>query len=124
MDLLDIQFGIAISSTTAAEIRKISERGAVNKKHLWLSLMKKEKTGHRDLLREVIEEKEKKGEAEHGGSKGRKLRTVHEKAQNSVVPIPLSQGWHEEQVDELFSFNLDVRNADEELAEHGGLRIF
>ena len=29
--------------------------------------------------------------------------TVHEKAQNFVVPIPLSNGWHQEQVDELFS---------------------
>jgi protein AATF/BFR2 len=28
---------------------------------------------------------------------------VHEKAQNFAVPIPLPQGWHEEQVDELFS---------------------
>lgn len=28
---------------------------------------------------------------------------MHEKAQNIVVPIPLSNGWHQEQVDELFS---------------------
>ncbi len=29
--------------------------------------------------------------------------TVHEKAQNFAVPIPLEQGWHDEQIDELFS---------------------
>ena len=28
---------------------------------------------------------------------------MHERAQNFVVPIPLSQAWHDEQVDELFS---------------------
>lgn len=65
---------------------------------------------------------------------------MHEKAQNFAVPIPLSQGWHEEQVDELFSslfggvgmkgatsekiVGLDVGNADEGLAELGGLRVF
>lgn len=65
---------------------------------------------------------------------------MHERAQNFVVPIPLSQGWHEEQVDELFSslfggvgmkgataeksVGLDVGNADEGLAELGGLRVF
>lgn len=29
--------------------------------------------------------------------------TIHDKAQNFVVPIPLEQGWHDEQIDELFS---------------------
>ena len=29
--------------------------------------------------------------------------TVHDKAQNFVVPIPHRHGWHEEQIDELFS---------------------
>lgn len=28
---------------------------------------------------------------------------MHDKAVNFVVPIPLEGGWHEEQVDELFS---------------------
>jgi protein AATF/BFR2 len=28
---------------------------------------------------------------------------VHEKVQNFTVPVPLEQGWHEEQIDELFS---------------------
>ena len=74
----------------------------------------------------VQSEKKKRRDAERGASKGRKIRqvsrsvqihgmmadiaiqldrryTVHEKAQNFVVPIPLSNGWHQEQVDELFS---------------------
>ena len=29
--------------------------------------------------------------------------TIHDKAQNFVVPVPLSHGWHDEQIDELFS---------------------
>lgn len=77
-----------------------------------------EEVAYRALLREVIEtrqgggeglsvlrrEKKKKREAERGGSKGRKLRyTVHDKAQNFAVPVPLSRAWHEEQIDELFS---------------------
>ncbi|KAI5894888.1 TRAUB-domain-containing protein [Schizophyllum commune H4-8] len=37
-------------------------------------------------------------------SKGRKIRyDVHEKLQNFMVPIPAYNGWHEEQVDELFA---------------------
>lgn len=79
-------------------------------------LLESEEGAYRSLLREVIEsrgggdvmahrrEKKKKREAERGGSKGRKLRyTVHDKAANFVVPIPFEGGWHEEQVDELFS---------------------
>jgi protein AATF/BFR2 len=73
-------------------------------------------------LSHLRREKKKKREAERGGSKGRKLRyvvkadtdsgdtladisryTVHDKAVNFVVPIPLDQAWHEEQVDELFA---------------------
>ncbi|ADV23884.1 protein BFR2 [Cryptococcus gattii E566] len=133
------------------------ESGINSKREAEKTLMESEETGYRALLREVIEsrsgsgpaadlthlrrEKKKKREAERGGSKGRKLRyTVHEKAQNFVVSIPLSQGWHEEQVDELFSslfggvgmkgatsekiVGLDVGNADEGLAELGGLRVF
>lgn len=95
--------------------------------------MESEEGGYRGLLKEVIDsrsgasggvdlshlrrERKKKREEERGGSKGRKLRyvplhttgtdccryTIHEKAQNFVVPIPLRQGWHEEQIDELFS---------------------
>ncbi|WVO24685.1 protein BFR2 [Cryptococcus decagattii] len=133
------------------------ESGINSKREAEKTLTESEETGYRALLREVIEsrsgsgpaadlthlrrEKKKKREAERGGSKGRKLRyTVHEKAQNFAVPIPLSQGWHEEQVDELFSslfggvgmkgatsektVGLDVGNADEGLAELGGLRVF
>lgn len=87
------------------------------------TLEEHEEGAYRQLLREVIEsragsasaggnidlsylrrEKKKKREEERGGSKGRKLRyTVHEKAQNFMVPVPLEGEWHEEQVDELFS---------------------
>jgi len=28
---------------------------------------------------------------------------VHEKLQNFMVPVPNASGWHEEQIDELFS---------------------
>lgn len=28
---------------------------------------------------------------------------VHEKLQNFMVPVPVHNGWHEEQIDELFS---------------------
>jgi len=65
--------------------------------------------------------------------------TVHEKAQNFVVPIPLSHAWHDEQIDELFSSlfggvrmqgaasegpSLPVTNGSEGLATLGGLRVF
>ncbi|WWC91884.1 uncharacterized protein L201_006833 [Kwoniella dendrophila CBS 6074] len=96
------------------------EVGLASKRDSEKTLMESEESSYRSLLRQVIEsrsgsgpiadlthlrkEKKKKREAERGGSKGRKLRyTVHEKAQNFVVPIPLSNGWHEEQIDELFS---------------------
>jgi protein AATF/BFR2 len=63
---------------------------------------------------------------------------VHEKAQNFTVPIPLSHGWHEEQVDELFSSlfgGVGIKGAVSEtteevggggagLSELGGLRVF
>ncbi|KAL1410864.1 rRNA-processing protein bfr2 [Vanrija albida] len=116
------------------------------------SLLESEEAGYRALLREVIEsrqgssavdlshhrrEKKKKREAERGGSKGRKLRyTVHDKAVNFVVPIPLEGGWHEEQVDELFSSLFGgvglagaVSTTAEEpvnggLTDLGGLRVF
>jgi protein AATF/BFR2 len=67
--------------------------------------------------------------------------TVHEKAQNFMVPLPLSHGWHDEQIDELFSSLLGgagmrgagaetavnasgVIDGDEGLASLGGLRVF
>lgn len=66
---------------------------------------------------------------------------MHEKAQNFAVPVPLSNGWHDEQVDELFSSLLGgagmkgagteagvsasgLINGDEGLASLGGLRVF
>lgn len=116
-------------------------------------LLESEEQGYRALLREVIEsrqgmgvdlshlrrEKKKKREAERGGSKGRKLRyTVHDKAANFVVPVPLAHGWHEEQVDELFSSlfgGIGIAGAMSTLAEPsvgtaagmsdlGGLKVF
>ncbi|TYJ57999.1 hypothetical protein B9479_001358 [Cryptococcus floricola] len=143
--------------TGAGGVIDAIETGINNKRDSEKTLVENEETGYRALLREVIEsrtgsgpaadlthlrrEKKKKREAERGGSKGRKLRyTVHDKVQNFVVPIPLSQGWHEEQVDELFSslfggvgmrgavaetaVGPDVGAADEGLAELGGLRVF
>ncbi|BEI81169.1 hypothetical protein CcaverHIS002_0203290 [Cutaneotrichosporon cavernicola] len=108
-------------------------------------LLEAEEGAYRSLLREVIEsrgggdvmahrrEKKKKREAERGGSKGRKLRyTVHDKAVNFVVPIPLDGGWHEEQVDELFSSlfgGVGIKGAMSTAPETngtdlGGLRMF
>ncbi|WVW86341.1 hypothetical protein I302_108385 [Kwoniella bestiolae CBS 10118] len=136
------------------------EAGLASKRDSDKTLMESEESAYRALLREVIEsrsgsgpaadlthlrkEKKKKREEERGGSKGRKLRyTVHEKAQNFVVPIPLSNGWHEEQVDELFSslfggvgmsgggavaekrVEVDIGQVDGEgLSGLGGLRVF
>ncbi|EJT45538.1 transport-related protein [Trichosporon asahii var. asahii CBS 2479] len=102
---------------------------------------------YRALLREVIEskqgttpvdlmhlrrEKKRKREAERGGSKGRRIRyTVHDKAVNFVVPVPLN-GWGEEQTDELFASLLGgagTKGATSEMpaqenVELGGLRMF
>lgn len=102
---------------------------------------------YRALLREVIEskqgttpvdlmhlrrEKKRKREAERGGSKGRRIRyTVHDKAVNFVVPVPL-HGWGEEQTDELFASLLGGAGAKgatsemppQEAVELGGLRMF
>lgn len=66
--------------------------------------------------------------------------TVHEKAQNFVVPIPFLDGWHDEQMDELFSSLLGgagMKGASAEtavnaggaidtegLADLGGLKVF
>lgn len=71
-------------------------------------------------------EKKKKREAERGGSKGRKLRyTVHEKAQNFVVPTALEGGWHEEQIDELFASLLggQMGDAEEEVVVEGQAEV-
>jgi protein AATF/BFR2 len=62
--------------------------------------------------------------------------TVHDKAANFVVPIPLAEAWHDEQVDELFAslFNaagkagavsaLAPEAANSAFADLGGLRVF
>lgn len=66
--------------------------------------------------------------------------TVHEKAQNFVVPIPFNEGWHDEQIDELFSsllggagmkggsaetaVNAGAAVDAEGLASLGGLKVF
>ncbi|CAG7847893.1 SubName: Full=Uncharacterized protein {ECO:0000313/EMBL:CCA74523.1} [Serendipita indica DSM 11827] len=65
-------------------------------------------------------------------SKGRKLRyEVHEKIQNFMVPIPLiSDGWHEEKIDDLFSSLLGNGIGDGQekqavgMAIRDGFRIF
>ncbi|WVQ94872.1 hypothetical protein IAU59_001956 [Kwoniella sp. CBS 9459] len=142
----------------AGSVVEAIETGLTNKRDSEKSLMDNEESSYRALLREVIEsrsgssgpaadlthlrrEKKKKREAERGGSKGRKLRyTVHEKAQNFIVPIPLRGGWHEEQVDELFSslfggvgmkgavaenrVEVDAGVDGEGLSGLGGLRVF
>ncbi|KAK4684694.1 protein AATF/BFR2, partial [Tremellales sp. Uapishka_1] len=142
-----------IQSTKATGVLEAIEAGLISRKDAGKTLVESEEAGYRALLREVIEsrtggagvdlthlrkEKKKKREAERGGSKGRKLRyTVHEKAQNFVVPIPLAQGWHEEQIDELFgslfggaggqgavSEAMQVVQQDSGLAGLGGLKVF
>lgn len=113
-------------------------------------LLESEEHAYRTLLREVIEskqgttptdlmylrrEKKRKREAERGGSKGRKIRyTVHDKAVNFVVPVPLASGWSEEQVDELFASlfgGVGLKGAMTELPQEsagavdmGGLKVF
>jgi len=115
----------------------------------------KQGTGNVDLSH-LRREKKKKREAERGGSKGRKLRyvewsgdciafflafgadmfryTVHDKAVNFVVPIPLERAWHEEQVDELFASLFggagkagavsDLGGEKEAFTDLGGLKVF
>jgi hypothetical protein len=60
----------------------------------------------------VLAKVARSGRSSGGGIRERALKlirpciqryTVHEKAQNFVVPIPLSHGWHQEQIDELFT---------------------
>lgn len=109
----------AIEAGLDARVSSLSNL-ADNQKESEKTLLEAEEHSYRQLLREIIEsrgsgtsssdlnhlrrEKKKKREAERGASKGRKIRyTVHEKAANFVVPIPLSGGWEEGQVDELFS---------------------
>lgn len=68
--------------------------------------------------------------------------TVHDKAQNYAVPIPLANGWTDDQMDELFSSLLGgasmkgagaevavtaatgMSNGDDGLSGLGGLRVF
>ncbi|KAF8518014.1 apoptosis-antagonizing transcription factor [Hysterangium stoloniferum] len=106
------------------------------------------------MLRDVIETKggkdaaaefyanskkqKKKKAVDTRASKGRKLRyEPHEKLQNFMVPIPIRGGWHEEQIDELFSSLLgkgfedasqttptDSTEIQQENASLQGLRIF
>lgn len=51
---------------------------------------------------------------------------MHEKIQNFMVPIPAVNGWHEEQVDELFAsllgrgFTISARDAVMDLDYHAG----
>ncbi|KAF8223528.1 TRAUB-domain-containing protein, partial [Tricholoma matsutake] len=73
---------------------------------------------YRQLLRDVIDargtseaedwmtvqrQKKAKKTVDTRASKGRKIRQVHEKLRNFMVPIPVVGSWHEEQIDELFS---------------------
>lgn len=56
-----------------------------------------------DDWRVIQKNKKARKKVDTKASKGRKLRyETHEKLQNFMVPIPSDQGWHEEQVDELF----------------------
>lgn len=52
---------------------------------------------------------------------------MHEKLQNFMPPVPAAHGWHEEQIDELFSSLLgrgfeDVGPAPVSLSQGEGLR--
>ncbi|EAU90182.2 hypothetical protein CC1G_05720 [Coprinopsis cinerea okayama7 len=67
----------------------IDARGGGDKDADWLAIQKQKKA------KKVVDTK---------ASKGRKIRYhVHEKIQNFMVPVPVVGGWHEEQIDELFS---------------------
>ncbi|EIW72172.1 hypothetical protein TREMEDRAFT_66745 [Tremella mesenterica DSM 1558] len=141
------------SQSSTADVFEVIDAGLAAKRESEQTFEEGEEWGYRALLREVIDsrqgggeglsmlrkEKKKKREADRGGSKGRKLRyTVHEKAQNFVVPIPLSRAWHEEQIEELFSSlfggaglkgavsraNPVTQGNDEGVANLGGLRVF
>lgn len=61
--------------------------------------------------------------------------TVHDKAVNFIVPIPLESAWPEEQVDELYSslfggvgkagaLSTMGDSVSEAVADLGGLRVF
>lgn len=63
-------------------------------------------TGEQDWMAQQRERKAKKKlKVDTKASKGRKLRyEVHAKLQNFMVPVPVTHGgWHEEQIDGLFS---------------------
>lgn len=85
----------------------------------------------------IQKQKKAKKEVDTKASKGRKIRYhVHEKIQNFMMPIPNVGGWHEEQIDELFSSLLgkgfegavvDVNHEEtrtEEPIVHDGFRVF
>jgi protein AATF/BFR2 len=44
---------------------------------------------------------------------------AQEKLQNYMVPIPVANGWHDEQIDELFSSLLGKNPQDDDLHDHG-----
>ena len=85
----------------------------------------------------IQKQKKAKKEVDTKASKGRKIRYhVHEKIQNFMMPIPNDGGWHEEQIDELFSSLLgkgfegavvDLENEEirtEQPLVHDGFRVF
>ncbi|KAG6813828.1 hypothetical protein H0H92_006772 [Tricholoma furcatifolium] len=61
-------------------------------------------SGGGDDWMSIQKQKKAKKKVDTKASKGRKLRyEAHEKLQNFMVPVPVIGGWHEEQIDELFS---------------------
>ncbi|KAJ3515997.1 hypothetical protein NLJ89_g1403 [Agrocybe chaxingu] len=98
----------------------IDARGNGNKSEDWMLLQKQKKA---------------KKKVDTKASKGRKLRyAVHEKIQNFMVPVPVPDSWHEEQIDELFAsllgkgFESVAINAEEpevqQSIELSGFRVF
>ncbi|KAF9786508.1 apoptosis-antagonizing transcription factor [Thelephora terrestris] len=60
-------------------------------------------SGSQDWI-QAQKERKKRKVVDTKASKGRKIRyEVQAKLQNFMVPIPVTNGWHEEQIDELFS---------------------
>ncbi|KAF9648879.1 TRAUB-domain-containing protein, partial [Thelephora ganbajun] len=60
-------------------------------------------SGSQDWI-QAQKERKKKKVVDTKASKGRKIRyEVQEKLQNFMVPTPSTNGWHDEQIDELFS---------------------
>ncbi|KAG6919002.1 hypothetical protein DXG01_010241 [Tephrocybe rancida] len=73
----------------------------------------------------IQKQKKAKKKVDTKASKGRKLRyDAHEKLQNFMVPVPVIGGWHEEQIDELFSSLLGkgfegIGPGEEDIADDG-----